>query len=247
MNQIRLDTERIRRLCAEEHLSARELAGCLGASGQRLTRLLAGDGLTLRDVCRLGERLGVDGIELVLRAEDTSAPSPRPQAVADSVKVHAVLTRVQRRWSRGELAGVLDWDMRRTGRALAALDVALAASGQVLHRVNVTSVQLRARPDVLSDEERSKAERLPLKVLGLTKGSARLLLRLIEADGGLASTLALRGQDRGALVKQGLAEVDSSGNLQLHADVAFSRGIASRATGSRTTTAEGAVRRLPQC
>lgn len=225
MSGWRLDGERVLRLCAENGLTLRQLAATMGSSGQRLGRLLEGsslDALTLKELQRLGDRLGVNGLQLVVG--DDLEPSPSRQIRDDGVRLHAALARLRRSATRQELAGIFGWDLARTSAAIKAVDVLLAGTGQLVHRVGDFRYCLRARDDVLLDEERQRADSIELQSTGLDRSSANLLLGVINAGGELPRGSSGHRVERGKLVNFGLVQPTSSGGIRLHPDVEFSLG-----------------------
>jgi transcriptional regulator with XRE-family HTH domain len=227
MSAWRLDTERIRRLCGEHRMSMRQLGDSIGSSAQRIEHLLQGTGsvehLTLRELMRLGERLGVDGIDLVVASHRKAQVA---DLASDTIKLHAVLARLDYSITRRELAEVLGWELRRTNLAILALSEKLADTGELIHHVSSSSVVLRARDSVLSDTERSRAERVPLNRKGLDRRTARVLLRLLR-NGGEATAAENKSRlfERRTIIKHGIAVVGPSGTLRMHPDVVFSLGL----------------------
>jgi hypothetical protein len=189
--------------------------------------LLAGtgavDNLTLKEVRRLGETLGIDGMELIALAE---RPPTECLPSADAVKLHAVMARADRALVRRDLSDVLGWDLRRVKAAIDDLDAALEGTGETLHRAGCSNLSLRPRDSVLSEQERSRVDRLHLHSSGVDAKSARLILRLVKAGGELAAS-GSNAQlfERRKVIKNGLAEVGFRGELRLHPDVMFSLGL----------------------
>jgi hypothetical protein len=227
MSSMRLDTKRIRRLCGEHRITTRQLAASIGAGAPRMSDLLAGSGgvenLTLKELKRLGERLGIDGMELVVLEE---RPRRGPPPSSDAVKLHAVMSRAGRALVRRDISDVLGWDLRRVKAAIAEVDAMLEGTGELLHRIGCQFLVLRPRDSVLSDQERVRADRLQLHYVGLDLRSARLVTRLIEAGGALGATSSnAQLFERRTVIKHGLAEVGPRGELRLHKDVMFSLGV----------------------
>lgn len=230
MSEFVLDGPRIYRLCGEQNVSLIELGACLGASGQRATRLLAGAGahvLTLRELSRLGERLGVDPLSLFVAKREQQQTSA--EEAADAVKIHAVLARQPRSVSRQELARVLDWDLRRTNAALGALQQLLARTGEMLHQPTPSSFQVRARDEVLTEDERQRADRAHLHRTGLNTRSARRLLYLVESGETIPRDNRML-LELGEVVNQGLAHRQANGKVKVNADVVFSLGLDTEAS-----------------
>ena len=228
MNAWRLDSERIRRLCVANQMSLRQLGDAIGAGGGRIEHLLGGTGsidfLSLRELMKLGERLGVDGIELVV-------PSSRADSGAadacDAAKLHAVLATNGAAFTYTELAKALGWDFPRVKRALWALDDDLVGLGQMVHRVTASSIALRARDSVLSGDERARAQRVQGSRQGLDRRTARVLLH-VALRGGEPSKQSRKtdAYERSSLLKHGLLIAEAGSRaLRLHPDVAFSLGM----------------------
>lgn len=165
---------------------------------------------SLRFVEQLAEQLGVDTISLLLTDDEAD---PRPPA-QDDVKLEAALASLPGMVHRDEIAGALGWDLERTNAAIAALKARLEPTGVRLQPGSWGRYDLRAREDVLSQQERQALARARAATNGLTLRTARVLREAIDGQLDSDWERSAATADRIAkaeLLKQGL--VHQAGQL----------------------------------
>ena len=223
-----LDTKVLVARRNEAGLSRRELAQSVGVSQSTIRLLEQGanhDVLTLGLVVRICTVLGIQ-----LGAVLGEAQSKRRIAPDDRLLEAALADNFGRTLHRSDLERGFGWAQARFTQAVRRLDERLAGTGLMLHRSGWGKYSLRARADVMSNDERERVLRASgVDRKGLDVAQAQMLRNL--QGSGLAERRVNNAANTritlGALQKQGLVETDPDQGYHLTEVVNFSLGFGS--------------------
>lgn len=222
-----LDTKLLAERRTAEGLSQRALAKRLGVRSPMIAAMERGDNhadLSLALLVRLAGELGAAPSELFAQPADE-----REGGSEDDIKLEALLAGADRLMAASEIASALEWDLRRTSRALRSLRSRLRGTGQRLHTGADTLYGLRANTAMLTRAQRQRGARAEVSRTGITRPQAALLRELVAAP--IPESAATAGNAKrvntARLLRLGLAELED-GTLRLSADARFSLGLDER-------------------
>lgn len=215
-----LNIDRISTARTEAGYSQRALSEEIGQNPS-LVSLLEKDkhhrDLTVRQLDRLANAIGLEIADLFLRRDGTATPPP--VSPSDAI-VEAVLATTSSPAPAETIASVLGWTLTETRDALRALGARLQGTGTMLNRTNV-GYKLTPRR-LLSDDELARLTRLQLATRKIKVSALQLLRQAIREPLDMEWQRRAGNSDRvnsGILLNAGLLVRTSKGALEPSNDV----------------------------